>query len=206
MIRKWIEKKIEARVNEYLATVEVDERAIAEHVEVDPALVAEHIEPWDLVDHIDMEDAVRDALDYDDIADNVDMRNLADHIDPYNLADYIDKSDIADSLDISDIASYLEVEAEDVAEHIELQDLADYVADEDALIRALARNTDFVLKLGEEIQDRVAEAITDTMNHRVNENAKKINAVIEALDLLEDAFSGAVTQLRWALEKKEENE
>lgn len=204
MIRKWIEKKIEARVNEYLAALEVNEEAIAEHVDIDYDFLAGHIEPEDLAVHIDMEDAVRDAVDYDDIADHVDMRNLADHIELYDLADYIDKRDIADNLDMSDIASHMEVDAEDVAEHIELQDLADYVTDEDALIRALARNTDFVLKLGEEIQDRVAEAITDTMNHRVNENAKKINAVIETLFRLEDAFG--MTELRWALEKKEESE
>jgi len=40
----------------------------------------------------------------------------------------------------------------------------------------------------------------------VKENTTKVNAVVEALTLLEDAFSGAVTQLRWALEKKEEEE
>jgi hypothetical protein len=206
MIRKWIEKKIEARVNEYLATLEVNEEKIAEHVEVDPELVAGHIEPEDLAVHIDMEDAVRDALDYDDIADNVHLGELADHIDKYDLAYNLDMRDIADNLDSSDIASYIEADSQDVAEHIELSELAYCLADEDGLINALAGNTDFVLKLGEEIQDKVVDAITDTMNHMVNENAKKINAVIEALTLLEDAFSGAVTQLRWALETKEENE
>ena len=206
MIRKWIEKKIEARVNEYLATLEVNEEAIAEHVEVDLELVAGHIETLDLVDHIDMDHAIDSALDYDQIADHVDMSNLADHIDQYDLADYIDKSDIADNLDMSDIASHLEVDEQEVACHIELSDLANWVADEDELINSLVENTDFVLKLGEEIQDKVADAITDTMHYMVSENKTKVNAVIEALTLLEDAFSGAVTQLRWALEKKEESE
>ena len=90
MILKWIEKKIEARVNEYLATLEVDEEAIAEHVEVDLSAVAEHIEASDLVDHIDLDYALDNALDYDRVADYVDMRNLADHIELYDLADYID--------------------------------------------------------------------------------------------------------------------
>jgi hypothetical protein len=204
MIRKWIEKKIEARVNEYLANLELEYDVIGSYVEVDLELVAEHIETSDLVDYIDMDHAIDSALDYDQIADQVDMRNLADHIDQYNLADYIDKSDIADHIDMSDIASHIEVDEQEVACHIELSDLANWVADEDELINSLVENTDFVLKLGEEIQDKVADAITDTMNHLVNENTTKVNLVIEALTLLEDAFSGAVTQLRWALEKKQE--
>lgn len=206
MIRKWIEKKIEARVNEYLANLELEYDVIGSYVEVDLELVAEHIEPSDLAEYIELDDALNDALDYDRIADYVDMRNLADHIDQYDLADYIDKSDIADNLDMSDIASHIEVDAQDIAEHIDLEDLANWVADEDQLINSLVRNDDFVLALGEHIQDHVASTITDTMNHMVNENAKKINATIEALTLLEDALSGAVTQLRWALEKKEEAE
>ncbi len=206
MIRKWIEKKIEARVNEYLDALEVGEEAIAEHVKVDPALVAEHIEASELVDWIDLDDALDNALDYDRLADYVDMRNLADHIELYDLADYIDKSEIADNFDMSDIASEIEVDAQDVASHIELQDLANWVADEDALINALVENTDFVFKLGEWVQDKVADAITDTMSHMVKENTTKVNAVVEALTLFEDAFSGAVTQLRWALEKNEEEE
>ena len=204
MIRKWIEKKIDARVNEYLATLEVDEAAVAEHVEVDLELVAEHIEASDLVEHIDLDYALDDALDYDRVADYVDMRNLADHIELYDLADHIDKSDLVDCIDTDDIASEIDVDPHEIAQHIELQDLANWVADEDELISALVENTDFVLALGEEIQDKVADTITDTMNHMVNENAKKINATIEALTFLEDAFSGAITQLRWALEKKEE--
>jgi len=206
MIRKWIEKKIDARVNEYLANLDkhLDEEAIAEHVEVDPSAVAEHIEASDLAEHIDMDYAVSEALDYDRIAEYVDMRNLADHIEMYDLADYIDKSDLVDCIDTYDIASHIEVDPQDVAGHIELSDLANWVADEDELINSLVENTDFVLKLGEEIQDRVAEAITDTMNHMVNENAKKINAVIDTLYRLEDAFG--MTELRWALEKKEESE
>jgi len=204
MIRKWIEKKIEARVNEYLDALEVGEEAIAEHVEVDPALVAEHIEVAGVVDCLDLEETLHDALDYDRIADYVDMRNLADHIELYDLADYIDRSDIADNFDMSDIASEIEVDAQDVAEHIELQDLANWVADEDELIRALVRNDDFVFKLGEWVQDKVADVITDTVSHMVKENTTKVNAVIETLYRLEDAFG--MTELRWALEKKEEEE
>lgn len=206
MIRKWIEKKIEARVNEYLATLEVNEEAIAEHVKLDPELVAGHIEASDLVDYLDLEDALNDTVHYDRIAEDIDMNNLAEHIDRYDLAHHIDMSDIADNLDMSDIASHLEVDAQDVAECIELQSLANWVAEEDDLINALVGNTDFVLKLGEEIQDKVADVITDTVSHMVNENTAKVNAVIEALTLLEDAFSGAVTQLRWALEKNEGDE
>ena len=206
MIRKWIEKKIEARVNEYLATLEVNEEAIAEHVEVDLGLVAEHIEASDLVDYIDLDEALDDALDYDRVADYVDMRNLADHIELYDLADYIDKSDLVDCIDTDDIASEIEVDAQDVASHIELSDLANWVADEDELINSLVGNTDFVLKLGEEIQDHVADTITDTMNHMVNGNTAKVNAIIEALTTLEDAFLGVTTQLRWALEKKQEED
>ena len=60
--------------------------------------------------------------------------------------------------------------------------------------------------MGEWVQDKVADVITDTVSHMVNENTTKVNAVVEALTFLEDAFSGAVVQLRWALEKKEESE
>lgn len=198
MIRKWIEKKIEARVNEYLANLDMhlDEEAIAEHVEVDPALVAEHIETSDLVDYIDLDDALNDALDYDRIASEVSSYDLAQELDLRDIAEEIDMDDLAYHIDTDDIASEVEVDAQDVASHIELSDLANCVAEEDELVSALVRNDDFVLRLG--------EAITDTMNHLVNENTAKVNATIEALTLLEDAFSGAVTQLRWALEKKEE--
>lgn len=204
MIRKWIEKKIEARVNEYLATLEYD--VLGSYVEVDPELVAEHIEASDLVDYIDLDDALDNALDYDRIASEVSSYDLAQELDLRDIAEEIDKDDLAYHIDTDDIVSEIEVDAQDVASHIELSDLANWVADEDELVNALVDNDDLVLKLGEEIQDRVAQAITDTMNHLVSENAKKINATIEALTLLEDAFSGAVTQLRWALEKKQEED
>lgn len=204
MIRKWIEKKIEARVNEYLATLEYD--VLGSYVEVDPELVAEHIEASDLVDYIDLDDALDNALDYDRLASEVSSYDLAQELDLRDIAEEIDKDDLAYHIDTDDIVSEIEVDAQDVASHIELSDLANWVADEDELVNALVDNDDLVLKLGEEIQDRVAQAITDTMNHLVSENAKKINATIEALTLLEDAFSGAVTQLRWALEKKQEED
>ena len=206
MIRKWIEKKIDARVNEYLATLEVDEEAIAEHVEVDLELVAEHIEASDLVDYIDLDEALDDALDYHRIASEVNSWELAQELDLEAVAQEVDKYDLAQSIDKDDIASALDPCPNDIAAHIDLEDLAGYVADEEGLISALIDDNDFVSELGEEIQGRVAQAITDTMSHMVNENTKKINAAIEALTFLEDAFSGAVTQLRWALEKKQEED
>ena len=206
MIRKWIEKIIEARVNEYLNRVSLmlDEEEIAEHVEVDPALVAEHIEASDLVEYIDLDDALGDAVDYDRIASEVSSYDIAQELDLRDIAEEVDKYDLACHIDSDDIASNISVDEQDVAEHIDLAYLADYVAGEDELISALVRNDDFVWALGEHIQDRVANTITDTMNHLVSENAKKVNAIIEALTLLEDAFSGAIVQLRWAIEGDDE--
>ena len=83
MIRKWIEKKIAARVDEYLNRVSLmlDEEEIAEHVEVDLELVAGHIEASDLVDYIDLDDALDDAIDYDRLAGEVNSWELAQELD-----------------------------------------------------------------------------------------------------------------------------
>ena len=200
MIRKWIEKKIEARVNEYLANLEVDVEAIAEHVEVDLALVAEHIAASDLVEQIELDDALNDALDYEEVADRVDMRNLADHIEMYDLADYIDKGDIASAFDEDDIASHIEVDPQDVASHIELQALANWVADEDELINSLVENTDFVDNLSDRIYEPVEEHVRNAMVEQcqaaTNINTAKVNAIIEAMETIELA----VTQMRMTIE------
>lgn len=202
MIRKWIEKKIDARVNEYLSRVSLmlDEGEIAEHVEVDPALVAEHIEASDLVEHIDLDYALDDALDYDRVADYVDMRNLAEHIELYDLADYIDKSDLVDCIDTDDIASDIEVDAQDVASHIDLQDLADYVADEPVVLQGLIENNDFVDNLTERIcepvEERVLRHIVEVSQAATNFNTDRINALVEAMEAIELA----ITNMRLTIE------
>ena len=200
MIRKWIEKKIEARVNEYLATLEVDEEAIAEHVEVDLELVAEHIEASDLVDYIDLDEALEDALDYDQVADYVDMHNLADHICKYDLASEIDKYEIAEAMDKDDIASALDPCPSDIAAHIELQDLADYVADEPALLQGVIENNDFMDNLADRIcgpvEERVLRHIVEVSHEATNFNTDRINALVEAMEAIELA----ITNMRLTME------
>ena len=206
MIRKWIEKKIDSRVNEYLNRVSLmlDEEKIAEHVEVDLELVAEHIEASDLVDYIDLDDALDDALDYDRVADYVDMHNLADHICKYDLASEIDKSDLVDCIDTDDIASEIEVDAEDVASHIDLEDLAGYVASEHALTNELVNRDDFVSNLTdnicEAVEERVSNAMVEQCQEATNINTDKIIALVEAME----AFELAITTMRWAIEGDDE--
>ena len=204
MIRKWIEKKIEARVNEYLATLEVNEEAIAEHVEVDLELVAEHIEASDLVDYIDLEDALDDALDYDRIASEVSSYDLAQELDLRDIAEEIDKYDLACHIDTNDIASEIEVDEQEVASHIDLADLADYVADEHALIRRLVENSDLMENLTdrirEPVEERVLNHIVEVSHEATNINTDKIIALVEAME----AFELAITTMRWAIEGDDE--
>ncbi len=204
MIRKWIEKKIDARVNEYLATLEVNEEAIAEHVEVDLELVAEHIEASDLVDYIDLDDALDDALDYDRLASEVNSWELAQELDIEAVAQEIDKYDLAQSIDKDDIASEIEVDAEEVAEHIDLADLADYVASEHALIQGVIESSDFMDNLTdricEPVEERVSNAMVEHCQAATNINTDRINALIGAMESIELA----ITEMRWAIEGDDE--
>jgi len=203
MIRKWIEKKIEARVNEYLATLEVDEEAIAEHVEVDLELVAEHIEASDLVEYIELDEALDDALNYDRVADYVDMRNLADHIELYDLASEIDKYEIAEAMDKDEIASALDPCPSDIAAHIDLADLSDCVADEHALIQGVIENKDFMDNLTdricEPVEERVLRQIHEATNDTMKINTGRIKALIEAMESIELV----ITEMRLVIEGDE---
>jgi len=206
MIRKWIEKKIEARVNEYLATLEVNEEAIAEHVEVDLELVAEHIEASDLVDYIDLDDALDEALDYDRIASEVNSWELAQELDLRDIAEEVDKYDLAHHIDTDDIASNIEVDEQAVAEHIDLAGLADYVASEHALTDELVNDNDFVdnisVNIQEAVEERVSNAIVEHYQAATNINTDRINALIEAMKTIELA----VTQMRMTIEGGDEDD
>lgn len=206
MIRKWIEKKIEARVNEYLATLEVNEEAIAEHVEVDLELVAEHIEASDLVDYIDLDEALDDALDYDRIASEVNSWELAQELDLRDIAEEVDKYDLAHHIDTDDIASNIEVDEQAVAEHIDLAGLADYVASEHALTHELVNDNDFVdnisVNIQEAVEERVSNAIVEHYQAATNINTDRIIALIEAMETIELA----VTQMRMTIEGGDEDD
>ena len=204
MIRKWIEKKIEARVNEYLAALEVDEEAIAEHVEVDLELVAEHIEASDLVDYIDLGDALDDALDYDRIASEVSSYDLAQELDLRDIAEEIDKYELADCINKDDITSNIEVDEQAVAEYIDLADLADYVAGEHTLIEGVIGDSDFMDNLCDRIYEPVKEHVSNAMVEQcqaaTNINTDRINALIEAMETIELA----ITNMRLTIEGDEE--
>lgn len=206
MIRKWIEKKIDARVNEYLNRVSLmlDEEKIAEHVEVDLELVAEHIEASDLVDYIDLDDALDDALDYDRLASEVNSWELAQELDLEAVAQEVDKYDLAQSIDKDDIASALDPCPSDIAEHIDLEDLAGYVASEHALTNELVNHDDFVSNLTdnicEAVEERVSNAMVEQCQAATNINTDKIIALIEAME----AFELAITTMRWAIEGDDE--
>jgi len=206
MIRKWIEKKIDARVNEYLNRVSLmlDEEKIAEHVEVDLELVAEHIEASDLVDYIDVDDALDDVIDYDRLASEVNSWELAQELDMEAVAQEIDKHDLAQSIDKDDIASNIEVDAEDVAVHIDLEDLAGYVASEHALTNELVNHDDFVSNLTdnicEAVEERVSNAMVEQCQEATNINTDKIIALVEAMEAIELA----ITNMRLTIEGDDE--
>ena len=206
MIRKWIEKKVAARVDEYLNRVSLmlDEEEIAEHVEVDLELVAEHIEASDLVDYIDLDDALDDALDYDRLASEVSLWQLAQELDLEAVAQEVDKHDLAQNIDKDDIASEIEVDAEEVAEHIDLQDLAGHVASEYALTHELVNNNDFVNNLTdnicEAVEERVSNAMVEQCQEATNINTDKIIALIGAMESIELA----ITEMRLTIEGDDE--
>lgn len=203
MIKKWIEKKIEARVNEYLANLEYD--VLGSYVEVEPAmlpLVAKHIEVSDLIEHIDVDDSINDALDYDRIADYVDMNNLSDHICMHTLADRIEAGDIASAFSESEIAGHISVDAKAVSDHIDMDDLADYVAEAYEFADRVAKADNFVAMVSDTMQESVLNAVVDRVQESTDLNTHKVNAVIDALYRLEDAF--AMTELRWALGEGEQ--
>jgi len=116
MIRKWINKLIDNRLNSRLGELPDPMEPEIDYGAFDYGEIADHISSSDIAEYIEVEAS--------DIADYIDISDVAGEIDLYELADNISASDIADemSMDASDIAEH--VDTGEIANELDLEELA----------------------------------------------------------------------------------
>ena len=117
MIRKWIERMIDARLHAIKESITLLEESIPEIEEVE-------IDYDDLASHIEYSD-LEQQLDYHTLADNVSKHELAEEIDTTSIIDELTEairpSQVADALDHQELAEHFDYG--ELAKHISLVEL-----------------------------------------------------------------------------------
>ena len=174
MIRKWINRLIDDRLNSRLSELPDPVEPEIDYGAFDYGEIADHMSISDIADYIE--------VDASEVAEHLDISDVASEIDLYELADNFSASDIADemSIDASDIAEHVDVS--DIANELDLVDLASELN-----MDTLAEHVDL---------DEVTGKLQDEMKTLKNTQA----AIISALENIELA----VTEMRLVIDNKEE--
>lgn len=127
IINDTAERLVEAK----LATIQLDEEAIASRVaeklaaDISPESVAEHIDISAVAANVDCSD-IAGEFSASDIASELDLSCLAGELDYSSLADYVDAQDVASHMDASDVADYFD--ASDLASEFDKEDMVKALA------------------------------------------------------------------------------
>tara|TARA_R110000787_G_scaffold106610_1_gene214337 strand:- start:178 stop:705 length:528 start_codon:yes stop_codon:yes gene_type:complete len=174
MIRKWINKLIDNRLNSRLGELPDPMEPEIDYGAFDYGEIADHISSSDIAEYIEVEAS--------DIADYIDISDVAGEIDLYELADNISASDIADemSMDASDIAEH--VDTGEIANELDLEELAGE------------------LDMADLAKELCLDEVTEELQRDMNTLKDRQGAIINALNNIELAM----TEMRMMLEETTE--
>ena len=174
MIRKWINRLIDDRLNSRLSELPDPVEPEIDYGAFDYGEIADHMSSSDIADYIE--------VDASEVAEHLDISDVASEIDLYDLADNFSASDIADemNIDVSDIAEHIDVS--DIANELDLEELAGE------------------LDMADLAKELCLDEVTEELQRDMNTLKDRQGAIISALENIELA----VTEMRLVIDNKEE--